>query len=169
MVKAEIQLERSPPEIIGALRHIAGNHNAGPIPTRPELRQEPPASKPAALFIPVAPVTPQLVAANWTLDYALEFLADLHPESLQVIKRIHRALSYWIHRDRLAQDLGIRVEQVRKKLVSAGHARHRIHEAHSDISLPRPVKYHTELQTYSLDESFAEVFGETRPSAEELA
>ena len=159
MVKVEIELEGSPAEVIGALRRIAGERNAGSLPAQPELRQEPPAPEPAAPVNPVTLVPQRLVATNWTLDYTLEFLSGLHPGSLQAIERIYRASSYRIHRGRLAQDLDIPVEQVNKQLVSAGYALRQVHEAHPGISLPQPVKYHPKLQIYSLDDSFAKVFG----------
>ena len=59
-----------------------------------------------------------------------------------------------VTRESLTAQLGIAVDAIRITQIGIGHALRRVQRENGNISLPRPVEFHRDINTYMLNSDF---------------
>ena len=183
-VSVTISIEGDSEESIAALRRIAGVDNGHPAtvgvePSSPEAVAEPPAPEPAAasaatgtpvqmpsryrrLWENGAGGTPRRQAApeppptpaKWDSHLCNELVGNMTDAARRLVAVLAASGADGVTRESLTAQLGIAVDAIRTTQVSIGHALRRVQRDNGNVSLPRPVEFYRDINTYILHPDF---------------
>ncbi len=106
----------------------------------------------AAQRQPVAepPPTP----AQWDSHLCNELVSNMTDGARRLVAVLAASGADGVTRESLTAQLGIAVDAIRTTQVSIGHALRRVQRDNGNISLPRPVEFHRDSNTYMLNPDF---------------
>ena len=102
---------------------------------------------------PAPPPEPPL-PAEWDEPLCRELIGYLTDGAKRLIDTLAASASAGMTRDALTVELGIEIDTLRTNQVSIGHSLRRVRNANGNISLPRPVEFHKQIDTYQLHPGF---------------
>ena len=183
-VSVTINIEGDPDESIAALRRIAGVDDVQPATIvvasgSPEAEPAPvpaPSSSAAAATRTSAQMPtryqrlwengasgqarrqpaaePPPTPAQWDGHLCNELVNNMTDAGRRLVAVLAASGADGVTRESLTAQLGIAVDAVRTTQVSIGHAMRRVQRDNGNISLPRPVEFHRDINTYMLNADF---------------
>ncbi len=114
----------------------------GSVGTARRQRQRQPALEP--------PPTP----AQWDRHLCNELVSNMTDAARRLVAVLAASGVDGVTRESLTAQLGIAVDTIRTTQVSIGHALRRVQRENGNISLPRPVEFHRDINTYMLNPDF---------------
>ena len=99
---------------------------------------------------PEPPPTP----AQWDSHLCNELVSNMTDGARRLVAVLAASGADGVTRESLTAQLGIAVDTIRITQVSIGHALRRVQRDNGNISLPRPVEFHRDINTYMLNLDF---------------
>ena len=180
-ISVTISIEGDPEGSIAALRRIAGVQGAPP-PTSsvaaPQVESAEPALESAAAPASGTPAQmpsryqrmwengaeragrrqpapePPPTPAQWDSHLCNELVNNMTDGARRLVAVLAASGVNGVSRESLTAQLGIAVDTIRTTQVSIGHALRRVQRDNGNISLPRPVEFHRDINTYMLHPGF---------------
>lgn len=184
-ISVTINIEGDPEESIAALRRIAGvgvaPESATPAAASPsaEAEPEPPASESAGSSTQMPsryqrlwengangaerrqPDAEPPRPAQWDRHLCNELVSNMTDAARRLVAVLATSGADGVTRESLTAQLDIAVDTIRTTQVSIGHALRRVQRDNGNISLPRPVEFHRDINTYMLNPDFRAAIQET--------
>lgn len=187
-ISVTISIEGDPEGSIAALRRIAGVPSAPP-PTAavaaPQVESTEPALESTAAPASGTPAQmpsryqrmwengaerpgrrqrepePPPTPAQWDRHLCNELVSNMTDAARRLVAVLAASGADGVTRESLTAQLGIAVDTIRTTQVSIGHALRRVQRDNGNISLPRPVEFHRDINTYMLNPAFRAAIQET--------
>ena len=181
-ISVTISIEGDPEGSIAALRRIAGVGGAWQSTTSATASPAmdvAPAPEPAALAPSGTPTQlpsryqqmwengasgtarrqpaaepPPPTPAQWDSHLCNELVSNMTDAARRLVAVLAASGADGVTRESLTAQLGIAVDTIRTTQVSIGHALRRVQRDNGNISLPRPVEFHRDINTYMLNPDF---------------
>ena len=180
-ISVTINFEGEPEESVAALRRIAG---VGAAPESTTAATASPRSGAEPATEPAAPASlgssvqmpsryqriwengagagtrrqpapkPPPTPAQWDSHLCNELVSNMTDAAPRLVAVLAASGEDCITRESLTAQLGIAVDTIRTTQVSIGHALRRVQRDNGNISLPRPVEFHRDINTYVLNPEF---------------
>ena len=187
-ISVTINIEGDPEGSIAALRRIAGVES-GPAPAAavaaPPVAPAEPATESTADPVSGTPTQmpsryqrmwengagvatrrqpapePPPTPAQWDSHLCNELVNNMTDAARRLVAVLAASGADGVTRESLTAQLGIAVDTIRTTQVSIGHALRRVQRDNGNISLPRPVEFHRDINTYMLHPGFRAAIQET--------
>ena len=189
-ISVTINIEGDPQGSIAALRRIAGvggaeQPTAAPVASVAAPPEE--AVEPAAEPTAAAPASPPQMPsryqrlwedgaerpgrrqpepepptpAQWDSHLCNELVNNMTEGARRLVAVLAASGVDGVTRESLTAQLNIAVDTIRTTQVSIGHALRRVQRDNGNISLPRPVEFHRDINTYMLHPGFRSAIQES--------
>ena len=187
-ISVTINIEGDPGGVHSRLRRIAGVES-GPAPAAavaaPPVAPAEPATEPTADPVSGTPTQmpsryqrmwengagvatrrqpapePPPTPAQWDSHLCNELVNNMTDAARRLVAVLAASGADGVTRESLTAQLGIAVDTIRTTQVSIGHALRRVQRDNGNISLPRPVEFHRDINTYMLHPGFRAAIQET--------
>ena len=178
-ISVTISIEGDPEGSIAALRRLAGldgGQQAAVVAESPSTEMEPaPAVEPAATRAPAQlpsryqrleehggggtpsrqpAAEPPPTPAQWDRHLCNELVSNMTDAGRRLVAVLAASGAGGVTRESLTAQLGIAVDTIRTTQAGIGHALRRVQRDNGNISLPRPVEFHRDINTYMLNPDF---------------
>ena len=97
---------------------------------------------------------PSPTPAQWDSHLCNELVSNMTDAARHLVAVLAASGADGVTRESLTAQLGIAVDTIRTTQVSVGHALRRVQRDNGNISLPRPVEFHPDINTYMLNLNF---------------
>lgn len=177
LISVTISIEGDPEGSVAALRRIAGlgaaQESVAAAPASPSTDAEPvaPASTRTPEQIPARyqrlwendatgparhqpAAEPEPTPAQWDSHLCHELVSNMNDPARRLVAVLAASGADGVTRESLTAQLDIAVDAIRITQIGIGHALRRVQRENGNISLPRPVEFHRDINTYMLNSDF---------------